>query len=158
MRYIVICLCVGAFALGLSCNVRSRTVKPVDCCETLECPDKCDNNTCKCVDACKCPKCKCYPCPGKQKAVGHVTPTPKKLPREVQEQFDNYLMTSPVMEMVVVKVVKKVLEALLVTSLIALVTDYPFQVIGFYVLGVILISYPVTRFAISRELRSKVSG
>ena len=82
-------------------------------------------------------------------------PETKKLPKEVQEQFDQYLLTSPILETVVVRIVKKLLETLLITSLIALVTDYPFQVIGAYVLSVLLISYPVTRYVTSRMIRDK---
>ena len=92
-------------------------------------------------------------------AETNSTAAPKKLPKEVQEQFDAYLLTSPILETVVVRIIKNVLEALLVTSLIALVTDYPFQVIGAYVLSILLVSYPVTRYLISRyAIRARASG
>lgn len=97
--------------------------------------------------------------PEKPKDTGVVLPhSTKKLPREVQEQFDAYLMTSPILETVVVRIVKKVLEALLLTSIIALVTDYPVYSILAIVLPIVLVSYPVARFAITRAVRPRDSG
>lgn len=83
---------------------------------------------------------------------------PTKLPKEVQEQFDAYLLTTPVLETVVVRIVKKVLETVLIASFLALVTDYPLQALFLWVSLVTLVSYPVTRYLISREIHSKVSG
>ena len=96
------------------------------------------------------------PDPPKQQVV--ETKAPQKLPKEVQEQFDAYLLTSPVMEVVVVRIVKKILESLLVASVIALLYDYPLQAAFLYIAGVALVSYPISRFLISRAFRTRTSG
>ena len=81
--------------------------------------------------------------------VGLLPPAPKRLPKEVQEQFDAYLMTSPILEVVVVRVVKKVLEVALISAVISLVTDYPLYSVLAILLPIFLVSYPTSRWVVS---------
>jgi hypothetical protein len=77
-------------------------------------------------------------------------PDTKKLPKEVQEQFDAYLMTSPIAEKVIITIVKKVVQGIFVATVVSLVYDYPIQALILYLLCVPVVSYFLTKYLFAR--------